>query len=136
MTFHILSGGNSPPTVSMTRKEIGAAGEAKALAFLQKKGYRLLEANYRQRFGEIDLVMMDGNTLAFVEVKTRENRYFGMPQEAVTRKKQGRMVKAALAYVKEKNLAGRNLRFDVVAVEPTGVEHIPNAFASTGRYTM
>jgi putative endonuclease len=116
--------------------ERGRAGEDAARRFLEGKGFKFLRANYRTRFGEVDLVMEDGESVVFVEVKARGDARFAAPQESVTRGKQRRVVTAALAFLKEARLAGRPLRFDVVTVMPEGTEHIPDAFGAGGSYTI
>ncbi len=112
-------------------KLLGKAGEDRAATFLAKQGYRILERNYRTRNGEIDLIALHQGTLAFIEVKTRTSEAFGAPELAVTVQKQRRMVKAALGYIKYKNLHQVPCRFDVVAIS-TGKERelsvIQNAF--------
>ena len=116
----------------MDKKELGRAGEAKAEEILREKGYRILERSCRTKLGEIDLVAQDGKTLVFVEVKARSGLSFGLPQEAVHKKKQRHMVRAALAYIKQKRLGVIPVRFDVVAISPEKTEHIPNAFEPSG----
>ena len=116
----------------MNRKDLGNWGEDRAAEFLRSQGYRILERSYRTRLGELDLVAQDGETLVFVEVKTRTGIGFGLPQEAVNFRKQRHMVQTALAYIKEKGLQSLPLRFDVVAISPEKTEHIPNAFQPVG----
>ncbi len=116
----------------MEKKELGKKGEAIALQFLKKKGYRILEKNYMCKLGEIDLIAQEKDTLAFVEVKTRRSTTFGPPQMAVGQKKQEQMSKAALHFLKERRLEEAKARFDVVAIlfGPQGaeIELIRNAF--------
>jgi putative endonuclease len=116
----------------------GAFGEARARAFLEKKGYRFLDGNFLTKFGEVDLVMRQGDCVVFVEVKRRGRSDYGLAQEFVDAKKQAKVVKAALAYVKLKDLGNSALRFDVVALgENDAIDHIENAFAPPpGRYTL
>jgi putative endonuclease len=104
---------------------------------LEGKGFIFLAANYRTKLGEVDLVMRDKDAVVFVEVRERMNEGFGRGFETVTAAKQGKIAKAALAYVKEKKLANVSLRFDVVSWGPRGGEHIPNAFVpAAGRYSL
>lgn len=115
------------------QRSIGGSGEDIAAAFLQGLGYVILTRNYRKRFGEIDIVAEEGDTLVFVEVKTRSSGAFGSPLEAVDARKQRRMARAALDYLSRRKLHGRAARFDVVAVllQPQGrprIEHVRNAF--------
>ena len=79
------------------RHVVGKAGEEAAVQFLRQHGYRILERNYRCRFGEIDLIARDGPMLAFVEVKTRRSQKYGPPAAAVTFQKQRHLIKASQA---------------------------------------
>lgn len=110
----------------------GQEAEALALRHLQGKGYTLRLKNYRTRLGEIDLILDKGKILVFVEVRERKSSSYGTPAETVTSKKQKRIAKAALMYIKEKALTNRNLRFDIVAVQNGNITHLENAFAPTG----
>jgi putative endonuclease len=117
--------------VSLLRKILGRKGEDRAADYLIRQGYRILERNYTTPSGEIDLIALDGNELVFVEVKTRSSDAFGAPELAVNARKQQRMIKAALGYIKYKKLHQVPCRFDVVAVSPAkerDVELIQNAF--------
>jgi putative endonuclease len=117
--------------------DTGHAAENKARAHLEAKGYKFLCANFRTRLGELDLVMKQKDTVVFVEVKARKNLSFGLPFEAVTVSKQHRITKAALEYIKQKNLQGTPARFDVVSIDHERVEHLENAFSiAAGRYTL
>jgi putative endonuclease len=125
------------PSRPFSPSDAGRRAEAEARAFLEKKGYAFLDANVRTPMGEVDLVMKDKETVVFVEVRERTNESFGRGFETVTAAKQAKVAKAALAYVKEKRLAGSPLRFDVVSLGPRGLEHIPNAFVPpAGRYAI
>lgn len=110
---------------------LGESGEESAKAYLVKKGYEILAANWRSGRAEVDIIARIGNDLVFVEVKTRSTSYFGFPEQAVSRKKQQQLQKAADAYIQE-NTVLSDIRFDVVAVlkQPGGVEihHIEDAF--------
>lgn len=122
-------------------REFGASGENIASNFLQKQGYCILAKNYRCRLGEVDLVARDGKTLAFVEIKFRHGTTYGLPQEAVTYRKQRKIVKVALHYLKKNHstLLRMNcppVRFDVVAILPEGIELIKNAFPAPQEYTL
>jgi putative endonuclease len=100
-------------------RKIGAEGEEAAAQFLKGQGYSILERNFSTRFGEIDVIARDKNTLVFVEVKFRRNPEFGSPQEAVTRAKILQIGRAALDYLVKKRLGNVSCRFDVVAVQPS-----------------
>jgi len=111
---------------------LGKEGERVAEQYLKKKGYKLVERNYRCPGGELDLIVLDRRVVVFVEVKTRTGRGFGTPAEAVEFRKQRRMIRAAQFFLSAKGLHQRDARFDVVGVLWAGrqpvVEHIENAF--------
>lgn len=111
---------------------LGRAGEAAAEALLAGKGFTVLARNYRMRGGEVDLVCQDGETVVFVEVKTRGAGSLARPDQAVTAAKRGRLVRAAAAFLSERDLWDRPCRFDVVAVTASGrtltATHLPDAF--------
>ncbi len=100
----------------MNKVEIGRRGEALAVAYLKKNGYRVLQRNVRMKFGEIDLVARDGNVLCFVEIKARSSVQFGWPEEGLTPEKQRRLGQLALGYLKARRLTEIPVRFDVVSV--------------------
>lgn len=117
--------------MSLLGKLLGRTGEDRAARFLVSQGYRILERNYRTRSGEIDLIALHLGTVAFIEVKTRSSDAFGAPELAVNQRKQQRMIKAALGYIKMKKLHQVPCRFDVVAISTASeqqVELIQNAF--------
>lgn len=101
------------------RIALGKSGEEAAVRALKQTGYRILERNYRCRHGEIDIVAMDGDTIAFIEVKTRGSDRFGPPEGSVDAKKQRHITRASMSYLAEKGLEERLARFDVVSVEVT-----------------
>lgn len=110
---------------------VGKNGENLAVAYLQKKGYLILERNYRSPCGEIDIICAHRGQLIFVEVKTRRSTSFGMPEEAVTRRKQEHIKKAALCYMANLQQPYRTIRFDVIAIllQTTSIiNHIEAAF--------
>jgi putative endonuclease len=114
------------------RIRTGKKGEDLAVAYLKGKGYRIIERNYKCLFGEIDIVAQDGNTVVFVEVKSRKSEDFGDPQTAVGWEKKKKISRISLKYLEEKHLYPCDARFDVVAVKmlPAGntIELIQNAF--------
>ena len=116
----------------MSRQESGRVGEAIACRALEQKGYLLLKKNYRAERAEIDLIMKDGDTLVFVEVKARSSARYGLGREAVTKNKQQHILRAAQAYLAVYDVPDCPVRFDVVEVElPSGiVTHIVNAFGA------
>jgi putative endonuclease len=117
------------------RIRTGKKGENIAVAYLKSNGYRIVERNYKCLFGEIDIVAIDGDTIVFIEVKSRKSEEFGDPQVAVGLEKQKKISKISLKYLGEKHLYPCNARFDVVAIKmlPSGnrVELIQNAFELT-----
>lgn len=116
----------------MQKKELGKKGEERAVRFLKKKGYRIIETNYVCKLGEMDLIAKEKDTLVFVEVKTRTSTMFGPPQLAVTNFKQRQLSKVALNFLKQNNLEDVKARFDVVAIlfgqRGEEIELIRNAF--------
>lgn len=95
--------------------KLGDKGEGLAEKFLRKNGYRIRERNYRTRIGEIDIIADDGDTLVFVEVKTRESIACGLPFEAVTSVKKRKIAGSALLYLKRLKEVPP-CRFDVVSI--------------------
>ena len=120
----------------MEKTVTGKKGEDLATEFLRNRHCHILQRNYRKRFGEIDIVVQDGQDLVFVEVKTRRSQTFGTPFEAVTPRKQHQISKAALAYLTEYDCHEASVRFDVIAVHLSEssprVELIKNAFEFCG----
>lgn len=117
-----------------TTREAGDRGEAMAAEYLRENGYEILASQFRCRFGEIDLIAWDGDTLCFVEVKTRTNTRMGLPREYVTARKQARLRKTALFYLSSHDLDCPT-RFDVAEVyaavpgDPEArIEYLENAF--------
>ncbi|MBA7716871.1 hypothetical protein ES703_125953 [subsurface metagenome] len=101
----------------MNRQEIGKLGEKLAVEFLRKRGYHIRERNFRCREGEIDIVAQQKDYLVFVEVRTKSNLSFGIPEESITQSKKERLVSSALSYIStHKNLPPLQ-RIDVVAIE-------------------
>jgi putative endonuclease len=111
---------------------VGRTGEDAAVQYLLQRGYCILERNYRCRFGEIDLVARDGDTLTFIEVKTRRSRTFGPAAAAVTHTKQRHLIKASQMYMVQHGKRDDLCRFDVVTIDMDGqesrIELIKDAF--------
>lgn len=104
-------------------------GETAACEYLLRQGMHFLERRYRSYGGEIDLIMLDGDTLVLVEVKCRERSSSSDAQQAVTPAKQRRLIHAARCYLGEHpEHFQRPIRFDVIAVAADGFLHIPDAF--------
>jgi putative endonuclease len=115
------------------RIQLGQMGEDAAVAFLKQQGYHILERNFRNALGEIDIIAKDRDTVCFIEVKTRKTDAFGSPFESVTKAKQRKIIFVALSYIKSRGREEANVRFDVVSVilgdeEGPQVEIIKNAF--------
>jgi putative endonuclease len=127
----------SPPTGlrggrGLKNRASGAWGEELALRYLTRQGYTLVERNYRTRYGELDLIVRQNNTLVFVEVKLRRGTGFGDPLEAVTPHKQAKIRSLAELYLLDREPAFDTVRFDVVGIllgkGPPRVQHIEDAF--------
>ena len=125
--------------MTLQKKKLGAQGEQIAINYLHNRGYQILERNYRNRLGEIDIIARHGTDLVFIEVKTRSDNIFGSPLEAVTSSKQRQLAKVALGYLSRLNCLDQPVRFDVVGVHLKGtdedlsqdaeIELVQNAFA-------
>ena len=111
---------------------LGRRGESIAEGYLLSLGYRILERNYRNPFGEMDLIAMEGSTVVFVEVKTRNSSRFGSPELAVDLRKQQRLSRIAMEYLVRKAWTCKPCRFDVVAIRGKDVDLIRNAFETGG----
>ena len=127
----------NPILRALWHRLLGDRGEREAARCLRRQGLRILLRGYRTPQGEIDLIARDGDTLVFIEVKTRRH---GEPAEAVTPEKQRRLTLAALHFLKSHHLLEQRCRFDVVAIlwpdpqRPPTVEHIRNAFEPIGKW--
>lgn len=100
----------------INKKEIGLDGEAKAVAFLKKEGYKILEKNYTCNLGEIDIIAIHKKILVFVEVKVRSTDAFGSPELAVTKHKRRQIIRVAESYLSHNKIQDTDCRFDVVAI--------------------
>jgi putative endonuclease len=103
--------------VNDARRELGHRGERMAEVYLQQKGLRIVERNYRTARGEIDLVAWDGDVLVFVEVRTRSGLRYGSALESITWQKQKKLREMALTYMQAKMISVRQFRFDVVGIQ-------------------
>ena len=118
--------------MSTKPQKFGANSEILAAWYLKKNGYKIIEQNYRNHLGEIDIIASDKKTIVFVEVKSKKSVRYGNPKWAVTPKKQRKISMVALYYLKTTNQSGAKARFDVVAItsnqdEPQ-IEIVKNAF--------
>ena len=117
---------NSPQDVH--KKVLGRKGERLVASYLKKQGCKILKTNYRTPFGEADIIVLDGEEVAFVEVKTRTSDSYGQPSEAVGKDKQQRYRRIAECYWLQTG-EEPNARFDVAEVWSDGrIEYIKNAF--------
>lgn len=109
-------------------KRQGNIGEALAIDFLKQKSYQILETNFLNKLGEIDIIAKHNNVIVFVEVKHRTSLKFGAPRESVTASKQRNIRLVALSYLKMHKQLDSFCRFDVIEVIDGTIEHILNAF--------
>jgi len=111
--------------------QTGLSGEMAALDYIRNLQYKILETNWRYKHLEVDIIAMDGDTLVFIEVKTRRNADYGMPFEAVSYHKQQKLDRAANLYIAFNKYEGE-IRFDIISILMQGnsyqIEHIPDAF--------
>lgn len=122
------------------RRQRGQHGEEIASTYLEQQGYRIAQRNYRNRYGEIDIIAWDDSILVFIEVKTTTALAFGMPQEKVDTRKQRKLTAVAMAYVLHHHIRNTSLRFDVIGVTftPQGapdVAHIQAAFSPSDHFS-
>ena len=114
------------------KRDKGKIGEDIAVEFLKKKGYRILERNFRFERGEIDIIAEYAGALIFVEVKARRSISFGTPHEAVTAQKQLQIRKIADGYIFSHEIDDTACRFDIIAIRYAGknidIQHFENAF--------
>lgn len=114
-------------------KETGNIGENLAVDYLKKQKFKILQTNYRNKIGEIDIIASDKKTIVFVEIKTRSSLKFGTPKEAIDYKKQQKIKNTAISYLKYKNLYEKvAVRFDCIEILgdklDCEINHIKNIF--------
>ena len=115
------------------RLQFGREGESAALTFLKKKGYRILEKNFRTKVGEIDIIAEQDGVIVFIEVKARASHEFGHPITAITPAKQKKIIQTAKSFLARKRISDKPMRFDVVALTSDAsdswqIELLENAF--------
>ncbi len=126
--------------MSDSRLALGKRGEDVAASFLKNNGFIIIQRNYRQKIGEIDIIARQDGWLVFIEVKARKSVRFGQPFEAVTQAKQAQIGKVALDYMTRNKLHDQPVRFDVISIlfnrnGEADIEHLPNCFElTTGFY--
>jgi putative endonuclease len=116
------------------RKQLGQDSEAHAAEYLMDLGYTLLDRNWACRTGELDLVMLDGEVIVFVEVRSVRRRYLETAQASITEKKQARVASAAETWLSRKKPQQSDYRFDVIGITAAAksapeIDHIEDAFA-------
>lgn len=97
-------------------QKLGPRGEGLAWNFLRRQGYTIVERNYRTRYGEVDVVARQGETLVFLEVKTRRDLRLGRPEESVDWSKRQKLIRVAQSYLQAHDLEDRPARFDVLSI--------------------
>jgi putative endonuclease len=112
----------------MSNVERGRHGEDRAARYLVERGYRILERNFRFHHLEVDIIALKGDTLVFVEVKSRSRDDFGQGFESITEKKKRNIISVARYYVEKKGLQDYNVRFDVASIDGNILDYVEGAF--------
>lgn len=124
--------------MSKAHLEFAKLGEKEAIHFLKTNGYKIITQNYRTKFGEIDIIAQEKDTLVFIEVKARHTDTFGEPEAAVNKFKQNQISKAAIVFLKKNNLLEKRARFDIIAIryinQSPKINLIKNAFELNNKY--
>lgn len=124
------------------RRWFGTRSERAAVRFLRGLGYRIVARNYTCPEGELDLVAVTGDCVVFVEVRSTESTVVERAADSVDEKKQQRLTRVAMRFLKAKHLLGRPARFDVLAISWPAeqatpvITHYANAFEAVGRFQM
>lgn len=113
---------------TQTTIDLGVSGEDRAASLLARSGMRLVERNYRCKVGELDIIALDGDTLVFVEVRSRQSAAFGSALDAVGWQKRRKVSRVALQYISARRPTFQTARFDVVAVTGSEVVHVRDAW--------
>lgn len=115
----------------MEKKQLGNTGERLIQDFLKKEKFKILENNYKSKWGEIDIIAQKGNTISFIEVKTRRNKYFPISL-VVNYSKQQKIIKTAKMYIQKHNIYNKICRFDIATIllknKICKIDYIKNAF--------
>jgi putative endonuclease len=115
----------------MNNIEKGKIGEKISRDYLIKNGYTILETNYKNKIGEIDIIALSNDIVVFVEVKSRTNTKYGYAFEAVNISKQRKIINTSFIYIKNNKMDNFQLRYDIIEVYLTNnlsINHIENAF--------
>lgn len=123
--------------MSELQLRVGRRGEEMVVKHLKTKGMTILHQNYRCRFGEADVVARDGDTIVFIEVKTRRSKTFGEPEESVDIRKQKKLIRTAEHYLTHHNIVNTPYRIDTafIVIDPRGdteLEYTENALEDLG----
>lgn len=116
------------PKGAMNKRAVGSRYEELAAAYLLRKGYLILEHNFRCRLGEIDIIAKDDEYIVFIEVKYRKTKKFGYPREAVTYLKQQHIIRTAQYFLTVKVGYELPCRFDVIEILDNQITHLEAAF--------
>jgi len=112
------------------RKVMGNNAENLAASFLLKKKYHIIERNFRNKLGEIDIIARDGKIIVFIEVRSMNASLMLTAAESITEKKIKKIIRVAESYISYKKLEGNEFRFDVVIINNGEIELIKNAFTA------
>ncbi len=108
---------------------LGKKGEKQAQNYLKKNGWKILQTNWRNPFGEVDIIAKKGDTVVFIEVKTRLSDAFGAPSEAVQKTRKLKYIRGANYYFYNKTV-DCTVRFDIIEIFNGEINHIENAFTA------
>ncbi|WP_457644226.1 YraN family protein [Persephonella sp.] len=112
----------------MFARKKGKESEDKAVEFLKNAGYRIIERNFRSKFGEIDIIAENDELIVIVEVRSKTCFDYGYPEETVDHKKIKKLIKTTQIYLSRKNLSNKQVRFDIISIVNNNIFHIKNAF--------
>lgn len=120
----------------MNNKDKGNIGELISQKYLENINYKVININYRNNFGEIDIIAFDDEILVFIEVKTRLSLSYGYPREAVDKNKMNRILKTSKSFIYLNNLNNYNVRYDVIEVylRDRKYNHIKDAFRDESNF--
>ncbi|MGB9749656.1 MAG: YraN family protein [Caldisericia bacterium] len=100
----------------MNKKDLGKKGEELAKNYLIKSGYKIIEKNFRSKYGEIDLICEKDNSIIFIEVRTKSNLEFSLPEETITSKKIEHLKKTSLDYLSKSNKKFKDIKFEFIGI--------------------
>lgn len=114
----------------MNNRKKGNYGELIAVIYLRLKGYKIIKTNYLIKGGELDIIAQKKNEIVIIEVKTRKNKKFGAPEDAVGYQKKKNIIFASKIFLKHSGNENKRIRFDVISIvlKPFRIKHIKNAF--------